>query len=250
MTTAPTRPSTGGFRPSSRVERRKAQTRDKLIGAARAMLASDAAAQASIQEITEAADVGFGSFYNHFSSKAELFEVAAADVLDELGALLDQLSVDVDDPVLTFTRSLRLALRLCRNRPEMAAVLIRHGMPYMESPRGLAPRALRDIQACIAACRFEPTEPRLALAAVAGALLATLQLALTDPDLVDDAAFDHLAEQILRMLGTPYDQAHALAHTPLPVAELPELTGPGWSAAAATRRCGCGRPGRGGCCTP
>jgi hypothetical protein len=41
---------------------------------------------------------GFGSFFNHFSSKAELFEVAAADVLDELGALLDQLSVDVDDP--------------------------------------------------------------------------------------------------------------------------------------------------------
>ena len=46
------------------------------------------------------ADVGFGSFYNHFSSKAELFEAAVADVLDELGALLDQLSVDVDDPAL------------------------------------------------------------------------------------------------------------------------------------------------------
>ena len=34
--------------------------------------------------------------------------------------------------------------------------------------------------------------------------------------------FDHLAEQILRMLGTPYDQAHTLAHAPLPVAGLPE----------------------------
>jgi hypothetical protein len=92
----------------------------------------------------------------------------------------------------------------------------------MQSPRGLAPRALRDIQAGIAAGRFEPTEPRLARAAVAGALLATLQLALTEPALVDDAAIDHLAEQILRMLGTPYDGAHAVAHAPLPVAELPE----------------------------
>ena len=27
-------------------------------------------------------------------------------------------------------------------------------------------------------------------------------------------------------------------------------TGPGWSAAATTGRCGCGRRGRGGCCTP
>jgi AcrR family transcriptional regulator len=222
MTTAPSQPRTGGARPWSRVERRKAQTRQKLVTAARAMLATDTAAQASIQGITDTADVGFGSFYNHFSSKAELFEAAVADVLDELGKLLDQLSVDVDAPALAFARSVRLALRLCRNRPEMAAVLIRHGMHYMESPRGLAPRVLRDIQAGVAAGRFLPTEPRLARAAVAGALLATLQLALIDPDLVDDAAVDHHAEQILRMLGTPYDEAHALAHAPLPVAELPE----------------------------
>jgi AcrR family transcriptional regulator len=186
------------------------------------MLADDTAAQASIQEITDTADVGFGSFYNHFSSKAELFAAAVADVLDELGALLDQLSVDVDDPALAFARSVRLTLRLCRDRPEMAAVLIRHGMHYMESPRGLAPRVLRDIQAGVAAGRFQATEPRLARAAVAGALLATLQLALTDRDLVDDAAVDYHAEQILRMLGTPYDEAHALAHAPLPIAELPE----------------------------
>ena len=108
MTTAPSQPSAGGALPRTRVERRKAQTRHKLIAAARAMLASDTAAQASIQEITDTADVGFGSFYNHFSSKAELFEAAVADVLDELGALLDQLSVDVDDPALAFARSVRL----------------------------------------------------------------------------------------------------------------------------------------------
>lgn len=65
----------------NRVERRKAQTHKKLVDAARAMLANDTAAQASIQEITETADVGFGSFYNHFSSKAELFEAAVTDVL-------------------------------------------------------------------------------------------------------------------------------------------------------------------------
>jgi hypothetical protein len=39
MTTAPSQPRTGGVRPRGRVERRKAQTRQKLITAARAMLA-------------------------------------------------------------------------------------------------------------------------------------------------------------------------------------------------------------------
>ena len=221
MTTAPSQPSAGGALPRNRVERRKAQTRYKLIAATRAMLADDTAAQASIQEITDTADVGFGSLYNHFSSKAELFEAAVDDVLDELG--------DCSTSSASTSRP-RARLRPVGpsdpapvpNRPEMAAVLIRHGMHYMESPRGLAPRVLRDIQAGVAAGRFQPTEPRLARAAVAGALLAALQLALSDPDLVDDAAIDRHAEQILRMLGTPYDDAHTLAHAPLPVAELPD----------------------------
>ncbi|MEU7826251.1 TetR/AcrR family transcriptional regulator [Catellatospora sp. NPDC049133] len=205
----------------SRIERRKAHTRKKLVDAARVMLATDTAAQASIQEITDAADVGFGSFYNHFSSKNELFTAAVDDVLEELGELLDQLSVDVEDPALAFAQSVRLTLRVCRSRPQISAVLVRHGMSYVDSTRGLSPRALRDIQAGVASGRFTITEPRLARSAVAGAVLATLHLSLTDPGLVDDTACDQLAEQLLRMLGVPPEEAHALANTPLPAADPP-----------------------------
>jgi AcrR family transcriptional regulator len=207
--------------PLSRTEQ-KARTRQKLIEAARVMLAAGTAAQASIQEITDAADVGFGSFYNHFSSKTELFEAAVADVLEELGELFDRLSVDVQDAALAFAQSERLTLRLCRDRPQISAVLIRHGMHYMESERGVAPRLLRDIRAGMASGRFLEADPRLARAAISGAVLATLQMALTNPELVDDAACDHLVEQLLRMLGVPFDEARELAHAPLPVTELPE----------------------------
>ena len=47
-----------------------------------------------VLEITQAADVGMGSFYNHFESKEQLFDAAVADVLDAHGALLDQLTSD------------------------------------------------------------------------------------------------------------------------------------------------------------
>ncbi len=208
--------------PPSRTERRKALTRQKLIDAARAMLAEGTAADASIQQITERADVGFGSFYNHFPSKAELFEAAVTDVLEELGALFDQLSVDVEDEALAYAQSTRLILRLCRSRPEVAAVFVRHGMHYMEAERGVAPRLLRDLQAGMASGRFRPAEPRLVRAALSGAVLATLQMALTHPELVDDAACDQLVEQLLRMLGVPFDEARELAHAPLPDAELSE----------------------------
>ncbi|MFD3504634.1 TetR/AcrR family transcriptional regulator [Streptomyces sp. NPDC058676] len=203
-------------KPASRLERRKAQTRQKLIDAARAMLADDTARHASIQSITEAADVGFGSFYNHFSSKDELFEAAVDDVLEETGALFDQLSTDVDDPAAAFAQSVRLALRVNRSHPDMAKVLVRHGLSYIDSDHGLAPRALRDIRDGVAAGRFQVENTRLALATVAGSLLATLHLSLSDPELVDDRACDQVAEQLLRMLGLPADEARQLATTPLP----------------------------------
>jgi AcrR family transcriptional regulator len=204
-----------GVEARNRVERRKAQTRKKLIDAARAMLANDASARASIQEITNTAAVGHGSFYNHFSSKSELFEAALADVVEELRELLDQISIDVDDPALSFAQSLRLTLGLCRRRPQISAVLIRHRMNHIDSQQG-------HIRAAMACGRFRRAEPRLTRAAVFGAALATLQLALTEPDLVDDAACDQLAEQMLRMLGVPFADARTLAHAPLPPAELPK----------------------------
>ena len=194
VTTARSEPAAPKAVPLARGERRKARTRQMLIDAARVRLAAGTATEASIQEITDAADVGFGSFYNHFATKTELFEAAVADVLEELGELFDRLSVDVEDAAMAFAQSVRLTLRLCRSRPQISAVLVRHGMHYMESEGGVAPRLLRDIRAGVASGRFLEAEPRLARAAVSGAVLATLQMALTNPELVDDAACDQLVE--------------------------------------------------------
>jgi AcrR family transcriptional regulator len=207
-----TRRATAG----SRLERRKAQTRQKLVDAARAMLADNRAPRASIQDITEAADVGFGSFYNHFTSKDDLFEAAVADVLEETGELLDKLSSDLTDPAAAFAQSVRLATRIARIRPDVARILVQRGMSYMDSDRGLAPRALRDITAAIAAGRFQADNPKLALAATAGALLTTLHLTLTDPHFAAQPVDEQLAEQLLRMFGLPADEARKLATMPLP----------------------------------
>ena len=60
----------------SRLDRRKARTRQALIDAAVRLIAEGRGDRASIQEITEEADIGFGSFYNHFDSKEALAVVA------------------------------------------------------------------------------------------------------------------------------------------------------------------------------
>src|SRR5947209_4100851 len=131
--------------PPNRLERRKQRTRAALIKAAQRLIA-EGRVNVPVLEITQAADVGMGSFYNHFDSKDQLFQAAVNEVLDDLGALLDRLTADDEDPAETFARSFRLVGRLFRRRPEMTRVLLNSGLTMISAERGLAPRALRDIR--------------------------------------------------------------------------------------------------------
>src|SRR3954449_11834646 len=97
----------GEAEPTGRLERRKQRTRAALIRAAQRLIA-EGRVNVPVLEITQTADVGMGSFYNHFDSKEQLFEAAVADVLDAHGALLDGLTASLDDPAETFATSFRL----------------------------------------------------------------------------------------------------------------------------------------------
>jgi AcrR family transcriptional regulator len=209
----------------NRFERRRARTRAALIGAARALLAEGSAAEASIQAIADRADIGFGSFYNHFESKTALFDAAVTDAFEEYGQLIDDAVVDIEDPAEVFTVSVRMTVQLIETRPELSQVLRRRGMEQLHAETGLAPRALRDIEKGVATGRFSVENPRIALSAVAGALFGLLQLKSVAPDAPDasdasEASDPEVAEQlaalILRMLGLPPDEAQEVARRPLP----------------------------------
>ena len=139
--------------PPNRVQRRKQRTRAALVKAAQRLIA-EGKVNVPVLEITQAADVGMGSFYNHFDSKEQLFEAAVADVLDAHGALLDRLTASIEDPAETFATSFRLTGRLFRQRPQESEILLANGSALLSSDRGLAPRALRDIKAAADAGRF------------------------------------------------------------------------------------------------
>jgi AcrR family transcriptional regulator len=201
--------------PVNRLERRKQRTRAALIQAAQALIAAGKL-NVPVLEITQAADVGMGSFYNHFDSKEELFEAAVADVLDSHGALLDQLTATIDDPAETFASSFRLTGRLFRRRPQESRILLASGLNMMSSERGLGPRALRDIEMAAAAGRFTVDDPKLALAVAAGALLGLGKLLQDEPNRDDAAAADRVTEDVLRLFGLSADEAHEICTRPLP----------------------------------
>jgi AcrR family transcriptional regulator len=202
----------------SRLDRRKARTRRALLDAAREILVEHGTSDVSIQEITERADVGFGSFYNHFSSKTELFEAAVIEALEEHGAMLDAVTAGIEDPAEVFAVAVRATAHLADTHPAAARIMTRIGLDYLATEHGLAPRALRDIGRGIESGRFTVSTPYLGLVVTAGCLLAYLQVRLHAPELLDDDTADELVEQVLRMLGMNADSARAVAHRPLPQA--------------------------------
>ncbi len=205
----------------NRLERRKLRTRAALIRAAQSFIAAGKL-NVPVLDITQAADVGMGSFYNHFDSKDELFQVAVNEVLDDLGALLDKLTVDGEDPAETFARGFRLVGRLFRQRPEMSRVLLNTGLTLISADRGVAPRAMRDIGVAARAGRFTVADPRLALAVAGGALMGVGQLLHDEPERDGGEAADRATQDVLIMLGLPADEAAEICRRPLP--DLGELT--------------------------
>jgi AcrR family transcriptional regulator len=199
----------------SRLARRKQRTRAALVKAAQRLIA-EGRVNVPVLEITQAADVGMGSFYNHFEGKEQLFEAAVADVLDAYGAMLDRLTESIDDPAETFATSFRLTGRLFRERPQESEILLANGPALLSSERGLAPRALRDIKAGVDTGRFHIDDPELALAMAGAALLGLAQLLRDNPDRDDARAADTVTENMLRLFGLTADEAHAVCQRPLP----------------------------------
>ena len=138
-----------------------------------------------VLEITQAADVGMGSFYNHFDSKEQLFEAAVAEVLDTHGALLDQLTASIDDPAETFACSFRLTGRLFRRRPQESQILLANGMALLPSDRAWRRARCATSSRPCAAGRFTVDDPETGAgrgrrrAARAGQLLRTSPSATT-----------------------------------------------------------------------
>lgn len=199
----------------NRVQRRKQRTRAALIGAAQAFIA-EGRLNVAVLDITQAADVGMGSFYNYFDSKEELFSAAVADALDAHGALLDVLTADIEDPAETFACRFRLTGRLFRRRPQESQILLANGVQLLASDRGLAPRALRDIEAAASAGRFTVEDSHLALAIAGGAIMGLGALLRQEPERDDAQASDSVTASVLRLFGMSAADAAEVCTRPLP----------------------------------
>jgi AcrR family transcriptional regulator len=201
---------------ANRGARRRARTRARLIEAARLLFSRQGVDATRINEITEEADVGFGSFYNHFASKDEIVEAVLAETVEAQGAAVEALTRGLDDPAEVVAVAHRYFVDLARSNPDWAWLLVRLDISHQVILRALGPFAERDLRRGLESKRFAVPDPAIALHASGGALLAVMR-AVLDGSAGPDAGIHHAAG-VLRMLGVNPVDASDVANRPLPPA--------------------------------
>lgn len=207
---------------TSRFDRRRARTRAALIATAQDLLA-EGRLGVPIQEVTERADVGIGTFYNHFGSKDELFAAAIESALVQWAESLDAVDDGTTDPAALFARSFRLTGRLHRLQPQISRVLLSQGHALSLSPDGMGPRARRDIRAGQEAGRFLEMDLNRAMVVVTGAMIELGHLLHEHPELDEGETVDGVTSDVLVALGLERAEAERLCAEALPTVDATGL---------------------------
>jgi AcrR family transcriptional regulator len=197
-----------------RHERRKARTRRSLLDAARALFSSKGVETTTIAEIAEKADVGVGSFYNHFETKEDLLAALLEEALATQLERLQARQAAADDPAEVISIAHRHLVRLAQSEPEWGWLMVRLDVEYRIVNKTQGPAAWKDLQHGIESGRFSVSNPALALQASGGALIAVMH-AVLEGDLGPEADVAH-AEGVLRSFGLDREEAADIARRPLP----------------------------------
>lgn len=209
-----------------RKARRKRETHQRILDAAFALIAEKGVHAVTINEITERADVGFGSFYNHFASKEAVYDAVLDLVFEQFGDALDRLTRGLDDPAEIIAICIRHTLARAKREPLWGRFLAREGLQPQGLTRGLGARLRRDIQSGFDRGRFVVADPLMAMILTGGGVLAALsaELALSEgaAAAAESLGLDvkHLDVRatvaILRGLGVGEEDARRIVERPLP----------------------------------
>lgn len=211
---------------ATRAQRRKRETRQRLLEAAFKLVSERGIDGVAINEITSEADVGFGSFYNHFESKEAIYASVIEWVFDSYADALDETIGRLSDPAEIMAASVRHTIRRARLEPAWGRFLVREGYSSRIFAKGLGPRMHRDLELGIAQKRFRVGDPFVSFLSIGGLVLAAIVAELETGGAADastsfqKARGDHLAERVaaavLEMLGLESGEAKKIATRPLP----------------------------------
>lgn len=208
----------------SRGSRRKRQTREKLLQAAMELMAERGMDGVAINEITEQADVGFGTFYNHFPSKEAIYAALIKQVFEDFADDIDTRTKGMTDPAEILAFSIQMTLQKAAQDVLWGKFLVRESITPDALTRGLGQRLVRDVMMGLQQGRFASNDPISSFITLSGMMIAGImaqQMALDSHSPVHQlsslvgATLDDLPQRIARnalvSLGLTANEADGIA---------------------------------------
>jgi AcrR family transcriptional regulator len=197
---------------ASRQARRREETRGKLLEAARALTLERAIESITIADITTRADVGFGSFYNHFESKEAILEATTEMAAELLQDAMAQAVEAEPDAAARLAFAVRYVAQHTLDDPMWRWFFRHSSYGSLAIRRAMGPALERDLAAGKRDGRFAFDDAVSAAEFVFGGMLAVFAAAVGGR--IDEARATHAIVLVLRALGVP--DASALARKKLP----------------------------------
>jgi AcrR family transcriptional regulator len=220
---SPEDPDNGDFpdrSPKSRLERRREDTRRRLMKATYEIIARRGLEGLVIQDITQAADVGYGTFYNHFTTKDAIVAAVIDASRDFTKEIYGRLGEHASDRAEAFVLELLGCLRLSKADKTWGWFIVRTVLSGEESRSWVAADLKRALDACVDAGAFRP-DTDMAYEITSGLLLVgTLKLLHGD---VPENYPEKLVHTILQYLGLPAPKIKAILSKPFPDLQLPSF---------------------------
>jgi len=195
--------------------RRRVTTRRRLLDAARRLVAERGVDGLTVAEITDAADVGFGTFYGYFETRDNLVDALLGEAAEELAGENDRLTTGLEDPAEMVAVATRNTITSIDRDPIWAAFLVHAA--FSKHPQiwtALVTRMMRDVTTGLEQHRFTIDDLGAVPFLIGGGVLAVLRGKL-DGALAAGSEID-AAAGVLLLLGLPRAEALAIARRPMP----------------------------------
>jgi AcrR family transcriptional regulator len=191
---------------------RAARTKAALMAAGQRLFSQRPIDAVTVDDIVQAAEVGKGSFYNHFADREALARAIAAQIRASIEAAVARANAGEGDPARRLARAVCTYWRYALDEPEPAGVLvhIHAGHTSLTAPlnRGL----VEDLEAGLASGRFDVATVESGVLYVLGVTQLALVRIVQQPDQAFAVSLSQqMCALVLRGLGIQSAEADQIA---------------------------------------
>src|SRR5215469_847321 len=155
-----------------RPDRRLARNRKALLEATELLIARKGFAALTVDEITAAADLAKGTFYNYFKDKEEIAREAAMVARNEFESRVSAAHSGLEDPAERYVTGMAVYFRAAADEPNRVSVVAQMYGQWLHPKAKGNVLLRRDLEDCYRGGRFSHAGPAAAVVLTVGIVQA------------------------------------------------------------------------------